>query len=82
VDVGGQSTPSGQQIWTLRNVPGHSGNTPKVPVPIRQIFGQDLTCLAFGASAIAWTIAEHNGSVAVDGKLINLAAFATPTPTP
>ena len=29
VDVGGHSTPSGQQIWTLRNVPGHSGNTPK-----------------------------------------------------
>ena len=31
VDVGGHSTPSDQQIWTLRNGPEHSGNTPKVP---------------------------------------------------
>jgi hypothetical protein len=31
VDVGGLSTSSDQQIWTLRNVPGHSGNTLKAP---------------------------------------------------
>ena len=30
MDVGGHSTSSGQQIWTLRDVPGHSGNTLKV----------------------------------------------------
>jgi hypothetical protein len=31
VDVGGHCTLSGQQIWTLMDVPGRSGNTLKVP---------------------------------------------------
>ena len=31
MDVGGHFTLSGQRISTLRNVPGHSGNTLKVP---------------------------------------------------
>jgi len=30
VDVGGHFTLFGQQIWTLSDVPGHSGNTLKV----------------------------------------------------
>jgi len=31
VDVGGNPTSSDQQIWKLMDVPGHSGNTFKVP---------------------------------------------------
>ena len=31
MDVGGHPTSSGQQIWTLMDVPGRSGNTLKVP---------------------------------------------------
>ena len=30
MDVGGHSTSSGQQIWTMMDVPGHPGNTPKL----------------------------------------------------
>jgi hypothetical protein len=69
VDVGGHSTPSGQQIWTLRDVPGYSGNTPKVPEsrpgrPTESLIGSDIIPLAIGN--VVKGIADENFTTSRD----------------